>query len=184
MRACAQCGLSVAQTATFCPVCGATAEMLGSPPPAAVDPDPAPLDANPGTADVDIPAVPEPPQDGNGARDLHEVALVLRDAAANEKPDPGQAARLYRAAILSCLEVTDDPLDREDVRRSLLRSFDRLSLVLKREGLPAEALEEVESAASLGLLDCTDRGVKGHREALKKRRVSLRRAADLGSSVR
>ena len=38
------------------------------------------------------------------------------------------------------------------------------------------ALEEIDSAASLGLLDCQDHGIKGHREALKKRRESLRRA--------
>ena len=60
----------------------------------------------------------------------------------------------------------------------LLLSFDRLSLLLKRAGLPAEALEEIDCAASLGLLDCRDHGIKGHREALRKRRDSLRHALD------
>ena len=62
------------------------------------------------------------------------------------------------------------------MRHDLLLIFDRLSLLLKRHGLPVEALEEIECAASLGLLDCQDYGVKGHREALTKRRESLRRA--------
>jgi hypothetical protein len=123
-------------------------------------------------------------QDDGGPRS-HEVApsghpqrvsLPMREASQLEKTDPGRAAAYYQEAILRCLEATADPLDQEGIRRDLLRVFDRLSLVLKRAGLPAEALEEIDSAESLGLLDCQDRGVKGHREALRKRRESLRRA--------
>jgi hypothetical protein len=51
-------------------------------------------------------------------------------------------------------------------------------VVLKRAGLSAEALEEIDCAASLGLLDCQDQGIKGHREALRKRRESLRRSLE------
>ncbi len=61
------------------------------------------------------------------------------------------------------------------MRRDLLFIFDRLSLVLKRSGSRKEALEEIESAVSLGLLDCRDYGIKGHCEALRKRRNSLQR---------
>ena len=79
--------------------------------------------------------------------------------------------------VTGLLEAAADPLDQEAVRHDLLLVFDRLSLVLKREGQAEEALEEIDSAASLGLLDCRDHGIKGHREALTKRRESLRRAA-------
>jgi hypothetical protein len=89
---------------------------------------------------------------------------------------------LYRDSILNYLEAAADPLDQERVRHDLLVIFDRLSLVLKRGGQPQEALEEIDSAASLGLLDCQDHGVKGHREALKKRRESLQHALNGGSA--
>ena len=102
----------------------------------------------------------------------------MLDAERFEKSDPARSAALYRDAILGLLEAAADPLEHEGVRRDLLQIFDRLSLVLKREGLPAEALEEIDCAASLGLLDCQDYGIKGHREALKKRRESLRRSLD------
>ena len=108
----------------------------------------------------------------------------MLDAERLEKTDPARSAALYREAILGLLEAAADPLDHEGVRRDLLQIFDRLSLVLKREGLPAEALEEIDCAASLGLLDCQDYGVKGHREALKKRRESLRRSLDGPASGR
>ncbi len=73
----------------------------------------------------------------------------MRDAGGREKTDPTHAAELYRAAIVRYLEFTEDPQEREDVRRDLLFIFDRLSLALRRQGLTEEALEEVESAASL-----------------------------------
>ena len=76
------------------------------------------------------------------------------------------------------MESAAEPLDHEGVRRDLLQIFDRLSVVLKRAGLPEEALEEIDCAASLGLLECQDQGIKRHREALKKRRESLQRSLD------
>jgi zinc-ribbon domain len=110
------------------------------------------------------------------ARLLYEALEPMHKAYPCEKTDPGKAAALYRESIVRLLDVTEDPLNREDVRRNLLFIFNRLSLVLKKDGLHAEALEEIDSADSLGLLDCQDSGIKGHREALKKRRGSLRRS--------
>jgi hypothetical protein len=166
MRACEQCGLSIGQTATFCPVCGATAA--------------------PFTPPLNDPVVgslhgAELFPDEALSRRLHQASLRMHDAGLREQTDPTHAAELYREAIVRFLEVAEDPLDREDVRRDLLLIFDRLSLVLKRSGLPAEALEEVDSAASLGLLDCQDHGIKAQREALRKRRESLRRAVERAS---
>ena len=57
------------------------------------------------------------------------------------------------------------------------RLFDRLSIVLKRDGLPEEALEEIDTAAYLGLVDDETCGTKAQREALVKRRDALRRGA-------
>ena len=88
---------------------------------------------------------------------------------------------LYRESALRLLEAAADPLDHESVRHHLLVIFDRLSLLLKREGQPEEALEEIESAALLGLLDCQDHGIKGHREALTKRRMSLQHSLGGGA---
>ena len=102
----------------------------------------------------------------------------MLEAEQLEKTDPARSAALYREAILGLLEAAADPLEHEGMRRDLLQIFDRLSVVLKREGLPDEALEEIDCAASLGLLECQDYGIKGHREALKKRGDSLRRSLE------
>jgi hypothetical protein len=93
-----------------------------------------------------------------------------------EKTDAPRAAALYRQAIVEYLESSKDPLDSPSVRRDLQRIVDRLSLVLKRNGLIEEALEEIDSAAYLGLVDGEDCGTKARREALIKRRDTLRRA--------
>lgn len=106
---------------------------------------------------------------------MHKALEPMHKAYPLEKTDAAQAIALYRESIVRLLDVTAAPLDRKDVRRELLFIFDRLSLALKRSEAPAEALEEVDAAASLGLLHCQDAGVKGHREALRKRRDSLRR---------
>ena len=71
-----------------------------------------------------------------------------------------------------CLEATEDPLGSEDLRRDLLCGFDRLSGVLEREGIPAEALDVVDSAASLGLLDGEYEADREHLDALMDRRES------------
>ncbi len=111
-------------------------------------------------------------------RRRREASLPMVEAERLEKTEPLRSAALYREAIIGLLESAADPLDHEGVRRDLLQIFDRLSVVLKRAGLPGEALEEIDCAASLGLLDCQDQGIKGHREALKKRRESLQRSLD------
>ena len=125
--------------------------------------------------------VEDVPQDA-ASRRLRVAALPMHEAGDLEKTDPARAVTLYRESALRLLEAAADPLDHESVRHDLLVIFDRLSLVLKREGLPEEALEEIDSAASLGLLDCQDHGIKGHREALTKRRESLRHSLDGGSA--
>jgi hypothetical protein len=111
-------------------------------------------------------------------RRRREASLPMVEAERLEKTEPLRSAALYREAIIGLLESAAEPLDHEGVRRDLLQIFDRLSVVLKRAGLPEEALEEIDCAASLGLLDCQDQGIKGHREALKKRRESLQRSLD------
>jgi len=106
---------------------------------------------------------------------MYEALEPMHEAYPLEKTDAARAIALYRESVVRLLEVSETPMEHADVRRELLFIYDRLSLVLKRSGMPAEALEEVEAAASLGLLDCQDAGVKGHREALTKRLASLRR---------
>lgn len=198
MRACEQCGLSIGDSATFCTVCGArvdpsatavVATATVATPEATPAPDGVELAAERTVAEEnvaeratvqDAPAA-DTPQDA-GSRRVRDAALPMREAGDFEKTDPERAVALYRDSILRFLEAAADPLDQETVRHDLLAVFDRLSLVLKREGQPEEALEEIDSAASLGLLDCRDHGIKGHREALTKRRESLRRALDGGSA--
>ena len=198
MRACEQCGLSIGDSATFCTVCGArvdpsatavVATATVATPEATPAPDGVELAAERTVAEEnvaeratvqDAPAA-DTPQDA-GSRRVRDAALPMREAGDFEKTDPERAVALYRESILRFLEAAADPLDQETVRHDLLAVFDRLSLVLKREGQPEEALEEIDSAASLGLLDCRDHGIKGHREALTKRRESLRRALDGGSA--
>lgn len=186
MRACEQCGLSVGDSATFCAVCGARVDPASRTnvvtPEESATQSPAPSapnsDAGGGERAVgrDVPAE-DAPQDA-ASRRLRDAALPMHEAGDLEKTDPERAVTLYRESILRFLEATADPLDHGLVRHDLLVVFDRLSLVLKREGQPEEALEEIESAAALGLLDCEDHGIMGHREALKKRRGSLRRSLD------
>ena len=181
MRACEQCGLSIGDSATFCMVCGARVDLSASATVAAPEPSvPQGETADELAVDQDFLAA-DGPQDAMSRR-VRDAALPMRQAGEVEKTDPARAVALYRDSILNYLEAAADPLDQERVRHDLLVIFDRLSLVLKREGQPQEALEEIESAASLGLLDCQDHGVKGHREALKKRRESLQHALDGGSA--
>jgi HD-GYP domain-containing protein (c-di-GMP phosphodiesterase class II) len=183
MRTCARCGLSIGDAATFCMVCGTRVERSPSATSATLASS-APQSGwsrNERAVARDGPAAAGP--DGAPSRRLREAALPMHAAGELETTDPARAVALYRESILRCLEAADDPLDDEGARHDLLVSFDRLSLVLKREGQPEEALEEIDSAASLGLLDCQDQGIKGHREALRKRQESLRRALDPGAST-
>jgi hypothetical protein len=164
MRACKQCGLSIGDTAAFCPVCGALAD---------------PEDVSPVARAEQAPSAgsEETPSPGAATPPAPVTASELESAAhACEKADPSRAAALYRQAVVAYLESSDDPLDSRSARRDVQRVFDRLSLVLKREGLLNEALEEIDSAAYLGLVDDDGCGTKAQRDALVKRRDALRRA--------
>ena len=164
MRACRQCGLSIGETAAFCPVCGALAD---------------PEEVSPATRAEGPPSAgsEETPSPGGATPPAPVTVSELESAAhACEKADPSRAAALYRQAVVAYLESSDDPFESPSVRRDVQRVFDRLSLVLKREGLLREALEEIDSAAYLGLVDDDGCGTKAQREALVKRRDALRRA--------
>jgi hypothetical protein len=191
MRRCGQCGLSIGQRATYCPVCGASVDPADAAPavdletlsPASFAPsdhEGPSLDSLSATAQ----AIDGSRQQLRARQDegsIHESAvLCAREAGSCEKTDAARAAALYRQAIVEFLESSEDPLDSPYVRGHVLFAFDRLSLVLKRSDLKAEALEEIDSAASLGLLDRQDTGTKTRREALRKRRTSLRRALARG----
>jgi len=177
MRACKQCGLSIGDTATFCPVCGAHADPVEASPvitpePAANDqPVESPREEAPSAAAEDATA-----SDAETPGDALTVADLESEARRCEKTDPPRAVALYRQAIVECLDSDDDPLSSPSARRDVQRLFDRLSLVLKRDGLIGEALEEIDSAAYLGLVDDEDGGTKAQRDALVKRRDALRRA--------
>ena len=171
MRACKQCGLSIGDTATFCPVCGTVADPGEAPP--TTTPPPALV-----ASDQALEVLPEevPSRSAQASRGVRVASNHESEARRCEKTDAPRAAALYRQAVLEYLESSKDPLDSRFVRRDVQRVFDRLSLVLKRSGLIEEALEEIDSAASLGLVDGEDRGTKARREALAKRRDALRRA--------
>jgi hypothetical protein len=104
------------------------------------------------------------------------AAELEAQARASEKTDSARAAALYRQAIVTSLEKSDDPLTSRSARRDVQRLFDRLSIVLKRAGSLDEALEEIDTAAYLGLVDDETCGTKTQREALAKRRDALRKA--------
>jgi hypothetical protein len=105
---------------------------------------------------------------------LHAASVDAHQATTWEEVDAPFAAVLYRQAAVRFLESSEDPLESQGVRRELLFIFDRLSNLLEKSGLHAEALEEIDCAASLGLLDYREGRVEGHREALIRRRDGLR----------
>ena len=108
---------------------------------------------------------------------LDVVAQYVAAAKDCEKTDPARAVALYRQAIVDYLDCGDDPLGLPGVGGRLVFVFNRLSLVLKRSDQQDEALEEIDSAAALGLLDRADFGYRREREALTKRAAALRAAA-------
>ena len=168
MRACKQCGLSIGDTATFCPVCGTIAHPREAPP------ETAPRASAAGSQAVEAPPKRALLPSAEASHDVPVPSDPESEARRCETVDAPRAAALYRRAIVEYLESGDDPLDSQSIRRDLQRIFDRLSLVLKRSGLIEEALEEIDSAAYLGLVDegC---GTKARRDALIKRRDGLRR---------
>ena len=116
--------------------------------------------------------VPEPsPRD----RKLAAVAVLLEAASGCEDRDMSRAAALYQEAILGCLDAADGAGDCGGVERELLRGFDGLSALLERRGLAEEALEVVDDAAALSLLNGGERVAGGHCDALLARREDLRR---------
>ena len=86
-----------------------------------------------------------------------------------------RAAALYQEAILGCLDAADGDGDFAGVEHELLRGFDGLSALLERRGLAEEALEVVDDAAALSLLNGGERVAGGHCDALLARREDLRR---------
>jgi len=205
VKACTQCGLSIGDTATFCQVCGAlvkpvtTPEIETLPALLAMADSPASLavaDTPVALAVADTPVALAAPTDDdrpaassetdNGSHDggstepdqsrLDAAAAAVAEARACEKSDDARAVALYRQAIVEYLGAGDDPLDVPGVGGRLVFAFERLSLALKRSGAEAEALEEIDSAAALGLLERTDFGPRKTREALAKRAVALRKA--------
>ena len=168
MRACKKCGLSLGQLATFCPVCG----TLADPEPVSLPITPEPIPPAPETP-ASEPEAPTPEPEPPAA---HTPAELEAEARECDKTDPARAVALYRRAVVAHLEASDDPLADRSATRDVQRLFDRLSIALKREGLLDEALEEIETAAYLGLVDDPTRGTKAQREALAKRRDALRKA--------
>ena len=170
MRACKYCGLSIGDAATYCPVCGTLADR-GEAAPTTTAP---PALAASGQA-VEVPEEVRP-RSAEVSRGVFVASEHESEARRCEKTDAPRAAALYRQAIVEYLESSRDPLSSPFVRRDVQRVYDRLSLVLKRSDLLDEALEEIDSAAYLGLVDDEECGTKAQRDALSKRRDTLRRA--------
>jgi hypothetical protein len=145
----------------------------------------------PQVAEAPVVAVPEPAvvgapvesaddapvQSAADARErrMAEIAALLEFGSRCEEANPARAAVVYGEVVVGCLEVNDDPLSSEPVRRDLVKGFDRLSFVLERQGLPDEALAVVDDAAALGLLDGADGVCAAQRGSLRDRREGLRR---------
>lgn len=173
MRLCRNCGLSMGDAATFCQVCGTLADPDDEARDATQAPD---LECAPAaSAPTAAASAPEPP--AGHASGPGVFADFEAEAHRCERSDPARAVALYRQAIVDRLEA-DDALQSKAGRRDVQRLFDRLSLVLKRDGRIDEALEEIDAAAYLGLLENGSTGTKARREALARRRDALRRAAE------
>jgi hypothetical protein len=107
-------------------------------------------------------------------RRLDNASGLLREARTLEKSDPRGAVGLYRRAVEGLMECSQSPLDEHRVRHDLPLAFNRLTLVLKGMGQDAEALDEIDRAASWGILERDDCGRKSDREALRNRGRRLR----------
>jgi tetratricopeptide (TPR) repeat protein len=105
---------------------------------------------------------------------IADALTLAGEARVREKTDPSDAAALYRRAIEILFEARDVALEERRVLHELPAAFNRLTIVLKDMGRDAEALDEVERAASLGLLDRADCGRKADRDALRNRGARLR----------
>lgn len=107
-------------------------------------------------------------------RQVGEAAEALTRARGNEKAEPDEAVVLYQQAIELLLACAETPLDERAVRHDLPGAFNRLSLVLKNLGRDGEALEAIDRATALGLLERADCGRKSDRDALRNRACRLR----------
>jgi len=155
--------------------------------PEPAEPEPEPEDVAPQSAELE----PEPeetapalepdvepattPQSSARDRKLAAVAVLLEAASVCEDADMSRAAALYQEAILGCLDAADGAGGFAGVEPELLRGFDGLSALLQRRGLAEEALEVVDEAAALSLLNGGERVAGGHCDALLVRREDLRR---------
>ena len=172
MRRCAGCGLSLSDSATFCLVCGMPARSPAAAPKVC---------AVCGRPLISLEAVSVCGRCRYGLQNtrkrfIEEAQEPIHEAWNCRVSDPDRAAELYRQSIHRILDSDEDTIDSPQARRALLHVFDRLSNLLKSEGLEVEALEVVEWATSLGLLDDDDAGTKQYRDSLRKRRDRTRRA--------
>ncbi len=114
-----------------------------------------------------------------------DALTLAAEARDREKSDTDAAVALYRRAIEILLEARDGAPDERRVLHELPGPFNRLTIVLKGMGRDAEALDEIERAASLGLLERADCGRKADRDALRNRGARLRErgAAPVAAAV-
>jgi ribosomal protein L32 len=103
-----------------------------------------------------------------------DALTLAAEARDREKSEPVDAVALYRRAIEILLEARESALDERRVLHELPGPFNRLTMLLKGMGRDVEALDEVERAASLGLLERADCGRKADRDALRNRAARLR----------
>jgi hypothetical protein len=171
LRRCTACGLSLSDSATFCPVCGtptpypevarARCDICGGPL-------------------ISLEDVSVCGRCRYGLANSRRRRIVVAEEPVHEAwscrvSDPDRAAALYRQSIDRFMELDQDTLASPEARAALLYVFDRLTNLLVSRDLQVEALEAIEWAASLGLLDDDDPGTRQYRDSLRKRRDRPRR---------
>jgi len=166
LRRCAVCGLSLSDGATFCPVCGTPARSPADTPRTCV------MCGRPFLSLESVSACGRCRYGSENAsrRRITEAEEPIHEAWSCRVSDPDRAVALYRQSIHRFLDLDEDTLDSARARKALLFVFDRLSDLLQSSGRDEEALEAVEWATSLGLLDDDEAETKSHRDALRRRR--------------
>jgi hypothetical protein len=167
LRRCVVCGLSLSDTATYCPVCGTPARSPADTPKTCV------MCGRPFLSLEAVSACGSCRYGSENARRrrITEAEEPIHEAWSRRVSDPDRAVALYRQSIHRFLDLDEDTLDSAQARKALLFVFDRLSDLLQSNGRHEEALEAVEWATSLGLLDDDDAETKSHRDALRRRRA-------------
>jgi len=163
---CVVCGLSLSASATFCPVCGTPPRSQAEAPKTC---------AICGEPFLSLEAVSACGRCRYGSENARRRRIKLAEEPIHEAwslrvRDPDRAVALYRQSIQRFLDLDEGTLDSPQARRSLLYVFDRMSDLLQSSGRHEEALETVEWATSLGLLDDDAAATKAHRDALRRRR--------------